>query len=184
MAVNLKGAPVTYGTKTGGGVIALVATRAGGKVFEGSMYASEIRISYDSDSNSAVDSNGETVSYATYNKRRTLSLSGIVINTSGGTPDGATDNVANADLTFATPIMPGDDLHVGMGSGTEWAEVQADDTSFFDSSASGTQYTGGFGNYTITSFEKVRSNTNYAEWSITAIEHVTADVTTSDTTSN
>jgi len=184
MAINTKGKPVTYGTKTGGGIISLVARRkldAGGTMttpFEGSMYASEIRVSYDSDQNTAVNGEVETISYCIYNKRRTLSLSGIMVNTSGGTPNGATDNITNADATFAARIMPGDDLFVGMGAAVEWPEVQADDTSNF--TVGSNTYADGEGNYVVTSIEKTRSNGAFAEWSITAIEHITADVSASD----
>jgi hypothetical protein len=186
MAINTKGKPVTYGTKTGGGIISLVATRLDangteGKAFEGSMYASEIRVSYDSDQNTAVNGEGETISYCVYNKRRTLSLTGIMVNTANGVPDGSTDNIANADATFAKPLLPGDNLYVGMGSSAEWEEVQADDTQYFGPTASGNQHGSGKGNYVITSIEKTRSNGAFAEWSITAIEHITAVVTSSDT---
>ena len=183
MAINTKGKPVTYGTKTGGGIISLVATRLDangteGKAFEGSMYASEIRVSYDSDQNTAVNGEGETISYCVYNKRRTLSLTGIMVNTASGIPDGTTDNITNADATFAKRILPGDNLYVGMGASAEWAEVQADDTQYF--AVGSNTYASGEGNYVITSIEKTRSNGAFAEWSITAIEHITADVSASD----
>lgn len=184
MAINTKGKPVTYGTKTGGGIISLVASRVSANgtlynAFEGSMYASEIRISYDSDQNTAVNGEGETISYCVYNKRRTLSLTGIMVNTASGTPDGTTDNITNADATFAKRILPGDDLHIGMGAAAEWPEVQADDTSHF--TVGSNTYADGEGDYVITSIEKTRSNGAFAEWSITAIEHITADVSASDT---
>lgn len=184
MAINTKGKPVTYGTKNGGGIISLVARRESAigtmfTPFEGSMYASEIRLSYDSDQNTAVNGEGETISYCVYNKRRTLSLTGIMVNTSGGNPDGATDNITNADATFAARILPGDDLHVGMGATAEWPEVQADDTSHF--TVGSNTYADGEGDYVVTSIEKTRSNGAFAEWSITAIEHVTAVVSASDT---
>lgn len=179
MAATIKGKPIPYGTKEDGGILQIKATRSGSTIFDGSMYASEVRVSYDSDSNTAVDSNGETISYCVYNRRRTLSLTGIVINTAGGTPDGTTDSLANAHKTFGTAIMPGDDLFVGYGATQEWDEVHAEAAA---SHLSGSQYSGGAGNYVITSVEKTRSNTAFAEWSITAIEHITADVSTGDTT--
>ena len=42
-------------------------------------------------------------------------------------------------------------------------------------------YADGEGDYVVTSIEKTRSNGAFAEWSITAIEHVTAVVSASDT---
>ncbi len=180
MAATIKGKPIPYGTKEDGGILQISAKRNGSVIFDGSMYASEVRVSYDSDSNTAVDSNGETISYCVYNRRRTLSLTGIVINTVGGVPDATANNdLAKAHETFGTAIMPGDDLYVGYGATREWDEVHAESAS---SHLSGNQYSGGAGNYVITSVEKTRSNTAFAEWSITAIEHITADVSVGDTT--
>jgi len=181
MAATIKGKPLPYGTKTDGGILTLRVKRGSSDIYYGNMYASEVRVSYDSDSNTAVDSNGETISYCVYNRRRTLSLTGIVINTSGGTPDAVNDDLATANATFGTAIMPGDDLFVGYGTTSEWDEVHAEDA---DTNINNTQSTGGTGNYVITSVEKTRSNTSFAEWSITAIEHITAVVSDNDTSDN
>jgi hypothetical protein len=179
MGATIKGTPIPYGTKEGGGIIKIKAMRGTDVIFNGSMYASEVRVSYDSDSNSAVDSNGETISYCIYNRRRTLSLTGIVINTAGGTPDGTAGTLAKAHETFGTAIMPGDDFFVSYGASQEWDEVHAENAA---GNIENGAHSGGTGNYVITSVEKTRSNTAFAEWSLTAIEHITADVSTGDTT--
>jgi hypothetical protein len=137
MSKILKGSAFTYGTKTDG--TALSVSINGGTAI--SIFPTELRLSYEGDTNTATNSNGEVISHCSYNQRKVLNLTGIVSGT----------DVSNADSNFATTFLVGQSLDIDL---TEWAEV--DD---------------GSGNYIITSAEKTRSSSNYAEWTIAAIEY-------------
>jgi len=137
MSKILKGSAFTYGTKTDGSAITISINGGSGI----SMFPTEIRCSYEGDTNTANNSNGEVVSHCSYNQRKVLNLTGII---SGS-------DVSAADSNFSTSFLVGQSLDVDL---TEWAEV--DD---------------GASQYIITSAEKTRSSGNYAEWSISAIEY-------------
>lgn len=137
MSKILKGSAFTYGTKTDGSAITISINGGSGI----SMFPTEIRCSYEGDTNTASNSNGETISHCSYNQRKVLNLTGII---SGS-------DVSAADSNFSTSFLVGQSLDVDL---TEWAEV--------DDAAS---------QYIITSAEKTRSSGNYAEWSISAIEY-------------
>ena len=137
MSKILKGSAFTYGTKTDGSAITISINGGSGI----SMFPTEIRCSYEGDTNTASNSNGETMSHCSYNQRKVLNLTGII---SGS-------DVSAADSNFSTSFLVGQSLDVDL---TEWAEV--------DDAAS---------QYIITSAEKTRSSGNYAEWSISAIEY-------------
>ena len=137
MSKILKGSAFTYGTKTDGSAITISINGGSGI----SMFPTEIRCSYEGDTNTANNSNGEVVSHCSYNQRKVLNLTGII---SGS-------DVSAADSNFSTSFLVGQSLDVDL---TEWAEVD-DATS----------------QYIITSAEKTRSSGNYAEWSISAIEY-------------
>jgi archaellin len=137
MSKILKGSAFTYGTKTDGSAITISINGGSGI----SMFPTEIRCSYEGDTNTASNSNGETISHCSYNQRKVLNLTGII---SGS-------DVSAADSNFSTSFLVGQSLDVDL---TEWAEV--DDTA---------------SQYIITSAEKTRSSGNYAEWSISAIEY-------------
>jgi len=137
MSKILKGSAFTYGTKTDGSAITISINGGSGI----SMFPTEIRCSYEGDTNTANNSNGEVISHCSYNQRKVLNLTGII---SGS-------DVSAADTNFSTSFLVGQSLDVDL---TEWAEV--DDTA---------------SQYIITSAEKTRSSGNYAEWSISAIEY-------------
>jgi len=137
MSKILKGSAFTYGTKTDGSAITISINGGSGI----SMFPTEIRCSYEGDTNTANNSNGEVISHCSYNQRKVLNLTGII---SGS-------DVSAADTNFSTSFLVGQSLDVDL---TEWAEV--------DDAAS---------QYIITSAEKTRSSGNYAEWSISAIEY-------------
>jgi len=137
MSKILKGSAFTYGTKTDGSAITISINGGSGI----SMFPTEIRCSYEGDTNTANNSNGEVISHCSYNQRKVLNLTGII---SGS-------DVSAADSNFSTSFLVGQSLDVDL---TEWAEV--DDTA---------------SQYIITSAEKTRSSGNYAEWSISAIEY-------------
>ena len=137
MSKILKGSAFTYGTKNDGSAITISINGGSGI----SMFPTEIRCSYEGDTNTANNSNGEVISHCSYNQRKVLNLTGII---SGS-------DVSAADTNFSTSFLVGQSLDVDL---TEWAEV--DDTA---------------SQYIITSAEKTRSSGNYAEWSISAIEY-------------
>jgi hypothetical protein len=145
MSKLLKGQPFTYGTKTDGTYITMDI----GSLANIFMYASEIRLSMESDSNTANDANGETISACYYNQRQVLNLTGMI----AGSASLAT-SVSQVDAVFAVSFQAGEKLAI---TASDWAEIQ--------------------GEYIIQSAEKTRSNGNYAEWSITAIEYTGSGMT-------
>jgi len=193
MAKFTSGTPITYGSNDKGtgnlnGVVmfSITDTNDDSVVFRGEMYASEIRLAYEADNNQAVDGNGEVVSHCTYNQRKVLSLTGVILsnNAPSSVPTGAASTIAKANLMFSAPFKPGMRLDVNIGS---WLEVNSADLggdSGFISENQASQTSGGLGNFTIQSAEKTRSSGNYAEWTISAIEYINVVNTGSDTSDN
>lgn len=138
MSKILKGSAFTYGTKNDGGTITLALNNGGSSV---TMFPTEIRCSYEGDTNTASNSNGEAISHCSYNQRKVLNLTGIISGTS----------VSDADSNFSTVFLVGQDLEITHGG---WGELET-----------------GTAEWIITSAEKTRSSGNYAEWSISAIEY-------------
>ncbi|NBT50106.1 MAG: hypothetical protein EBV86_01390 [Marivivens sp.] len=138
MSKILKGSAFTYGTKNDGGTITLALNGGASSV---TMFPTEIRCSYEGDTNTASNSNGETISHCSYNQRKVLNLTGIISGTS----------VSDADSNFSTVFLVGQDLEITHGG---WGELEASTAEWI-----------------ITSAEKTRSSGNYAEWSISAIEY-------------
>ena len=141
MAKLIKGQAFTYGTKNDGTYLTFDVGSTGVNV---RMYATEIRLSLESDNNTATNGNGEVISSCFYNHRKILNITGMI----SGTTD--TNTTAHADATFGTVIQAGDKLDI---SSPDWAEIDGDE-------------------FIVQTAEKVRSNANYAEWSITAIEYI------------
>ena len=182
MARFTKGTPITYGTHgpvTAGnvnlkGVVALeIIDDSSGSdttLFRGEMYASEIRLSYEADTNQSTNGDGEVVSHCTYNQRKVLNLTGVILsnNSANSVPSGTASTLAKANTMFAAPFYAGCRLQI---SHHEWSEVNSDLTPPTSENNVGTS-TGGLGNFTITSAEKTRSSASYAEWSISAIEYL------------
>jgi len=137
MSKILKGSAFTYGTKTDGSAITISINGGSGI----SMFPTEIRCSYEGDTNTANNSNGEVVSHCSYNQRKVLNLTGII---SGS-------DVSAADSNFSTVFLVGQDLEITHGG---WGEIETNTAQWI-----------------ITSAEKTRSSGNYAEWSISAIEY-------------
>ena len=176
MSKILKGTAVTYGTKTGGGVIQ-VQVREGSTIrFSGEMYASEIRLSYEGDTATATDNQGEVVSVVGFNHRKVLNLTGIVLATSQ-TPNAAgVESVATADAAFSAPFSVGCDLWISYGGGSEWEEVDKSGNLGWISTNNPTgNHSTGYGDFHITSAEKTRSSAKFAEWTLTAVEHIPID---------
>ena len=193
MAKFTSGTPITYGSNDKGtgnlnGVVmfSITDTNDDSVVFRGEMYASEIRLAYESDNNQALDGNGEVVSHCTYNQRKVLSLTGVILsnNQASSVPAGAASTIAKANLMFSAPFKPGMRLDVNIGS---WLEVNSADlggNSMFISENQASSHTLGQGNFTIQSAEKTRSSGNYAEWTISAIEYINVVNTGGDTSGN
>jgi len=138
MSKILKGSAFTYGTKNDGSTITLALNGGASSV---TMFPTEIRCSYEGDTNTASNSNGEAISHCSYNQRKVLNLTGII---SGS-------DVSAADTNFSTVFLVGHDLEITHGG---WGELET-----------------GTAQWIITSAEKTRSSGNYAEWSISAIEY-------------
>ena len=192
MAKQSRGTPITYGSidKTSNnptGVIAIEIVDDSGisavTRFKGEMYASEVKLGYDADSVQASDSFGEVISHCTYNQRKTLNLTGVILSNADGTsvPSGTDNNIAKANLMFAAPFSAGMRLRVNY---TEWLEVHSTPTAPTSQNNSATPVSGGLGNYTITSAEKTRSSGNYAEWTISAIEYLNVVHASNDTSAD
>jgi len=185
MAKLSRGTPITYGSidknsNNPTGVIAIeilddsVLVSGSPTVrFRGEMYASEVKLSYDADTNQATDSFGEVISHCTYNQRKTLNLTGVILsnNLSASIPAGLSSTIAKANEMFGAPFSAGMRLNVNFN---EWHEVNSEPTPPISENNQSTQ-SEGFGNYTITSAEKTRSSGNYAEWTISAIEYLSVD---------
>jgi len=182
MAKFTKGTPITFGTHgpvTAAsanlkGVVALeIIDDSSGSdttLFRGEMYASEIRLSYEADSNQATNGDGENVSHCTYNQRKVLNLTGVILSNAFATsvPSGTDSNIDKANTMFAAHYYAGCRLKINHH---EWSEINARDTPPTSENNIGSQ-TGGLGDFTITSAEKTRSSASYAEWSISAIEYL------------
>ena len=181
MALLNRGTPVTYGTNditsnnsTGVVTLRIVDDSVSPEVvkFSGEMYASEVRLSLEADNNQALSSNGEVVSHCTYNQRKVLNLTGIILAnaTASSTPSGTDENIAKANSMFAAQFTAGMRLDV---SYADWSEVNsANSDAGLISQHNSAFTTGGLGNFTITSAEKTRSNNAFAEWTISAIEYL------------
>lgn len=181
MALLNRGTPVTYGTNditsnnsTGVVTLRIVDDSSGSDVvkFSGEMYASEVRLGLEADNNQALSSNGEVVSHCTYNQRKVLNLTGIILAnaTASSTPSGTDENIAKANSMFAAQFTAGMRLDV---SYADWSEVNsANSDAGLISQHNSAFTTGGLGNFTITSAEKTRSNNAFAEWTISAIEYL------------
>lgn len=149
MAKLMKGQAFTYGTKNDGSYITLdIGTD---QVIQ--MYATEIRLSMESDSNTASDANGEVISACYYNQRKVLNLTGMI----AGSTVSPANNIQAVDAVFGIVFQAGENLDI---TNSNWPEIQ--------------------GEYIIQSAEKTRSNGNYAEWSITAIEYIAKGVSNTD----
>ena len=195
MAKFTKGTPITFGThgptaSTPKGVIALeiIDDSSGSDVtlFKGEMYASEIRLSYEADTNQSTSGDGEVVSHCTYNQRKVLILTGIMLSNAvaGSVPSGTDANIAKANAMFAANYYAGCRLRLNH---QEWGEINArtDGANTPPTSENNTNtVAGGLGDFTITSAEKTRSSASYAEWSISAIEYLNIVHGTGDTTTN
>jgi hypothetical protein len=191
MAKLSRGTPITYGSidKTGNnptGVISIEiiddSTGIDVTKFRGEMYASEVKLSYEADTNQATDSFGEVISHCTYNQRKTLNLTGVVLSNNNGAsiPAGADSTIAKANSMFGAPFSAGMKLNVNFN---EWQEVNSEPTPPVTENNLGFS-TGGLGNFTITNAEKTRSSGNYAEWTITAIEYLSVAHGGNDTTTD
>jgi len=151
MSKLLKGQPFTYGTKNDGTYLTMdIGSDA--NIF---MYATEIRLSMESDSNTANNSNGETISACYYNQRQVLNLTGMI----AGSGAGVATTVTQVDAVFKVSFEAGEKLDI---TSSDWAEIE--------------------GEYIIQSAEKTRSNGNFAEWSITAIEYTGTGMANDDVT--
>ena len=181
MALLNRGTPVTYGTNditstnsTGVVTLRIVDDSVSPEVvkFSGEMYASEVRLSLEADNNQALSSNGEVVSHCTYNQRKVLNLTGIILANAAAssTPSGTDENIAKANSMFAAQFTAGMRLDVSYHN---WDEVNAANADAGLISQHNTSHTtNGLGNFTITSAEKTRSNNAFAEWTISAIEYL------------
>ena len=193
MALLNRGTPVTYGTNditsnNSTGVVTLrIVDDSVDPVdvkFSGEMYASEVRLSLEADNNQALSSNGEVVSHCTYNQRKVLNLTGIILANAAAssTPSGTDENIAKANSMFAAQFTAGMRLDVSYHN---WDEVNAADADAgLISQHNIAHTTGGLGNFTITSAEKTRSNNAFAEWTISAIEYLNVVHGGSDTAAN
>jgi hypothetical protein len=149
MAKLMKGQAFTYGTKNDGSYITLdIGTD---QVIQ--MYATEIRLSMESDSNTANNANGETISACYYNQRKVLNLTGMIAGSTASPPN----NIQAVDAVFGIVFQAGENLDI---TNSNWPEIE--------------------GNYIVQSAEKTRSNGNYAEWSITAIEYIAQGISNAD----
>ena len=109
----------------------------------------------ESDSNTANNSNGETISACYYNQRQVLNLTGMI----AGSGAGVATTVTQVDAVFKVSFEAGEKLDI---TSSDWAEIE--------------------GEYIIQSAEKTRSNGNFAEWSITAIEYTGTGMANDDVT--
>lgn len=191
MAKQSRGTPITYGSidktsdnPTGVIAIEIVDDSTGSAVtrFKGEMYASEVKLGYEADSVQASDSFGEVISHCTYNQRKTLNLTGVILsnNSPSSVPSGEFSTIAKANSMFAAPFSAGMRLRVNYA---EWLEVHSTPTPPTSENNSQTA-SGGLGNYTITSAEKTRSSGNYAEWTISAIEYLNVVHASNDTSAD
>ena len=193
MALLNRGTPVTYGTNditsnnsTGVVTLRIVDDSSGSDVvkFSGEMYASEVRLGLEADNNQALSSNGEVVSHCTYNQRKVLNLTGIILANAAAssTPSGTDEDIAKANSMFAAQFTAGMRLDVSYHN---WDEVNAADADAgLISQHNLAHTTGGLGNFTITSAEKTRSNNAFAEWTISAIEYLNVVHGGNDTSEN
>ena len=191
MAKQSRGTPITYGSidktsdnPTGVIAIEIVDDSTGSAVtrFKGEMYASEVKLGYEADSVQASDSFGEVISHCTYNQRKTLNLTGVILsnNSPSSVPSGEFSTIAKANSMFSAPFSAGMRLRVNYA---EWLEVHSTPTPPTSENNSQTA-SGGLGNYTITSAEKTRSSGNYAEWTISAIEYLNVVHASNDTSAD
>ncbi len=191
MAKTITGTPITYGSidkssnnPTGVISIEIIDDSTGSDVtkFKGEMYASEVRVSYEADTNQATDMLGEVISHCTYNQRKTLNLTGVILsnNHPSSFPVGITSTIAKANSMFAAPFSAGMRLNVNYA---DWSEVNSEPAPPISENNLATQ-TAGLGNYTIQSAEKTRSSGNYAEWTISAIEYLSVAHGGNDTTTD
>jgi len=134
MAKFTKGTPITFGTHgpvTAGdanpkGVVSLeiIDDSSGSDVtlFRGEMYASEIRLSYEADTNQSTSGDGEVVSHCTYNQRKVLNLTGVILsnNSANSVPSGTQSTLAKANTMFAAPFYAGCRLQI---SHHEWSKL-------------------------------------------------------------
>ena len=194
MAKLSRGTPITYGSTdkistNPTGVIAIeilddsVLVSGSPTVrFRGEMYASEVKLSYEADTNQATDSFGEVVSHCTYNQRKTLNLTGVVLsnNHAGSIPAGTDSTITKANSMFGAPFSAGMKLNVNF---IDWQEVNSEPTPPVSENNTTTS-NAGLGNFTITSAEKTRSSGNYAEWTIAAIEYLSVNHGGDDTTAD
>jgi len=177
MSKILKGTAFSYGSRTGGGVIQVRVSDDSGVKFSGEMYASEIRLSYEGDQATANNSDGEVVSVVSFNHRKVLNLTGIVLATSQTPNAGGVDSVTNANLAFSAPFKVGCDLWISYGANNDWPEVNKSGSAGWGSTSNpgGVHGAPSYGDFHITAAEKTRSAGNFAEWSITAVEHIPID---------
>ncbi len=191
MAKLSRGTPITYGSidknsdnPTGVIAIEIIDDSTGSDVtkFRGEMYASEVKLSYDADTNQATDSFGEVISHCTYNQRKTLNLTGVILsnNKDSSIPAGTASTITKANSMFAAPFYSGMRLNINF---IEWVEVNSTETPPTSENAAAT-FNSGQGNFTITSAEKTRSSGNYAEWTISAIEYLSVAHGGTDTTAD
>ena len=191
MAKTITGTPITYGSidrssNNSTGVLAIEiiddSTGSGVTKFRGEMYASEVRVSYEADTNQSTDMLGEVISHCTYNQRKILNITGVVLAnmTGNSVPTGATNLTDKANQMFSAPFSAGMRINVNL---PEWLEVNSEQNPpVTENNLSFNN--GGFGNYTITNAEKTRSSGNYAEWTISAIEYLSVAHGGNDTTAD
>ena len=140
MSKILKGSAFTYGTKNDGGTITL--TINGGVNNGGSsvaMFPTEIRCSYEGDTNTASNSNGEAISHCSYNQRKVLNLTGIIEGSS----------VSTADSNFSTVFLVGQDLEITHGG---WGELDTG-AEWIITSAEKTRSSGNYAEWSISAIE-------------------------------
>jgi len=136
MSKILKGSAFTYGTKNDGGTITLTLNGGASSV---AMFPTEIRCSYEGDTNTASNSNGEAISHCSYNQRKVLNLTGII--------EGA--SVSTADSNFSTVFLVGQDLEITHGG---WAELDTG-AEWIITSAEKTRSSGNYAEWSISAIE-------------------------------
>src|SRR6056300_438887 len=126
MAKFTKGTPITFGTHgpvtaanaNPKGVVSLeiIDDSSGSDVtlFKGEMYASEIRLSYEADTNQSTSGDGEVVSHCTYNQRKVLTLTGVILSNAvaGSVPAGTDADIDKANAMFAADHYAGCKLNI------------------------------------------------------------------------
>lgn len=147
MSITNKGAAGCYGLGSGS---AKVFKATNGNAIRGHIRRAELRLT--SDQIEIPDGNGDAVSLAFFNQKKTLTLQLFI---------SAVDTVANSWNHFNEPVEPGDTLIVDFA---QWPEV---------ASVNSTSLPGGGANgsakWCVTEALKVRSNNEVAEWQVTAI---------------